>query len=243
MNLISQDSQQITAIKPAVKNPQRANIFLNQKYSFSLDLTQLVQFKLKVGQTLTPTQIATYQQASEFSKLYQRTLEWLLMRPRSIRETRDYLIKKQHRRRAANLLSVSHQPENRRPAKSSIRPIPEITDELIDQVIQRLIDKSYLDDLKFTNFYLENRLLKKGISQKRLKLELIKKGIVPSMIEQALAASSRNDSTEIAKIIIKKRSKYDDTKLLQYLVRQGFDYETSRNALRETDSQNSAQNL
>ena len=63
------------------------------------------------------------------------------------------------------------------------------------------------------------------------------------MIEQALAASSRNDSTEIAKIIIKKRSKYDDTKLLQYLVRQGFDYETSRNALRETDSQNSAQNL
>lgn len=233
MNPPSQALQQITAIKPAAKNPQRANIFLDQKYIFSLDLVQLAEFKLKVGQTLTPAQVKTYCQASEFSKLYQRTLEWVLMRPRSVRETHDYLTRKQHRRRAANHLAKT----------KNTQPIPDIPDQLVDQVIQRLLDKAYLDDLKFALFYIENRFLKKGISQKRLKLELIRKGITTNVIEQAFAASPRNDSAEITKIINKKRAQYDDTKLLQYLVRQGFDYETSRSALRETDSQNSAQNL
>ena len=84
----------VTNIKQGVKNPNRANIFIDGKYSFSLDISQVVDFKLKIGQKITPEQLAELKQASEFGKLYHRTLEWVLMRPRSIRETKDYLAKK-----------------------------------------------------------------------------------------------------------------------------------------------------
>ena len=42
----------ITTIKQQVKNPERASIFVDGKYSFSLSLNELVAEKLKIGQEI-----------------------------------------------------------------------------------------------------------------------------------------------------------------------------------------------
>ena len=79
---------------------------------------------------------------------------------------------------------------------------------------------------------MENRFSKKGISAKRLKMELTKKGVSSEIIEEVLAESDRNDEEELLKMIAKKRSKYpDDEKLMQYLCRQGFPYELVKNKI------------
>ena len=75
---------------------------------------------------------------------------------------------------------------------------------------------------------MENRFVKKGVSAKRLRIELMKKGISKDIIERVLNESSRNDEEEIAKIIAKKRAKYNDEKLTAYLLRQGFSYDLVR---------------
>ena len=72
----------------------------------------------------------------------------------------------------------------------------------------------------------ENRNVRKGTSQKRLKMELVKKGVGLGIVDEVLGG--RNDSDEIEKIIAKKRSKYTDEKLIQYLCRQGFSYDLVR---------------
>lgn len=240
-------SFQVTNIKQGVKNPNRANIFINNKYSFSLDIAQVVDFKLKIGQTLTLCQLRDYKSASEYGKLYQRALEWVLIRPRSIRETKDYL-----RRKIRSSYEGSPEPGK---AESSAgypwqragqtRPEEDVSnfpkdertrEEYFDfskQIIARLIKKGYLDDQKFAEYYVENRFVKKGISKKRLRMELIKKGIANDIIDQVLDA--RNDEEEIKKIIAKKRAKYDDDKLINYLVRQGFSYQLAQTLVRETD--------
>lgn len=250
------DSFRVSDIKQAVKNPNRANIFLDGKYSFSLDISQLAEFKLKIGQTITAEQLATYKHASNFGKLYQRTLEWALTRPRSIKETRDYLARRAnssfygHPRSQAKANSAfwgnpqlrqgrSDEPRDggreERPQKATIS----FSQENIDDIIEKLLKKGYLDDRKFAEYYIENRFIKKGISRKRLTLELTKKGIAKPLIDELLAQNLRTDEQEIQKIIAKKRAKYDDQKLIQYLIRQGFDYELSKNSVLETDSQNS----
>ena len=98
--------------------------------------------------------------------------------------------------------------------------------EFSDEIIARLVDKGYLDDQKFAEFWVENRFVKKGVSRKRLSLELMKKGISREIIEEVL--DKRNDEEEILKIIAKKRAKYDDEKLISYLVRQGFSYQLAQ---------------
>ena len=186
----------ITNLKSGVKNPNRVNVFVDDKYSFSLDLTQVVDFKLKIGQEITPEKLAELKSASDFGKLYQRTLEWALVRPRSIRETRDYLRRKDR-------------------------------SDFSEAIITRLIET-------FAKYYVENRFVKKGISKKRLRLELIKKGINQDIIDEVLNA--RNDETEIKKVIAKKRAKYDDDKLISYLVRQGFDYQLAQTLVHSSET-------
>ena len=92
-----------------------------------------------------------------------------------------------------------------------------------------------MDDVKFARYYVENRFVKKGVSKKRLKMELAKKGVSREIIEEVL--DLRNDEEEIKKIIAKKRAKYDDDKLIQYLCRQGFSYQLVQDLVRtyETD--------
>ena len=209
------DTFKITNIKQAVKNPERANIFVDGKYEFSLDVTQLLDLKLKVGQEITLAQLSEYKKLSEYGKLYQRTLEWVLSRPRSEKETSDYLYKKIYEKK--------------------------LDKEYIGKIIEKLEKKTYLNDEAFAKWYVENRFVKKGISKKRLSLELAKKGISREIVERVLKDSGRDEKEEILKIIAKKRARYDDDKLIQYLGRQGFSYELAKDLVLAsgTDSRNS----
>ena len=60
-----------------------------------------------------------------------------------------------------------------------------------------------------------------------MRRELIKKGVEANVIEEVLDV--RDDEAEIKKMIERKRARYDDDKLVQYLCRQGFSYEMARN--------------
>ena len=255
----------VTNLKPSLHDENRVNVFLNEKFEFSLDISQVIDFGVKVGKNFSKEEVENLRKASEFGKLYQRTLEWVLTRPRSIKETADHLKRKKlnrtldnKRRLNAKRYKEEHKDENpyRNPdnldenghlkfrnSPWAIRTefAPEISDENIAAVMARLIEKGYLDDLKFAKFYVENRFVKKGISTKRLKMELSKKGIAKDIIDEVFSQSSRSEEAEIKKIIMRKRAQYDDEKLIQYLCHQGFDYSTSRELAAqssETDSQN-----
>ena len=196
----------ITDMKSGVKNPERVNVYVNGDFAFSLDVAQVVDYKLKVGSVLDAGRFEELRKASEFGKLYQRALEWVLLRPRSVRETRDYLSKKVYEKK--------------------------LDKNYVDEVLGRLCDKGYVDDYKFAEFWAQNRFVKKGVSRKRLSMELMKKGISREVIHEVL--DGRNDEEELRKMVVKKRSRYSDTeKLMAYLVRQGFSYDLVRKVVNE----------
>lgn len=199
----------ITDLKQGVRNPDRVNVYVNGKFAFSLDVSQVVDLSVKVGRVISEEELAEFKKASEFGKLYQRVLLWVLTRPRSEKEVRDYLYKKIFEKK--------------------------LDKKYIDNIIQKLKDKKYLDDWWFAEYYVENRFVKKGASLKRLKMELMKKGVSKEIIEEVLESSERNDEEEIRKIIAKKRAKYDDEKLTAYLLRQGFQYDLVRELVRTSE--------
>lgn len=233
------DELKITDIRQAVKNENRVNIFVNGKYSFSLDISQVVDLHIKNGMTLCAEQLEEYKKASEFGKLYQRTLEWTLTRLHSEREVRDYLRKKLLQKSRGHFATNEERVSEARPVTTGeSERVRESLQEFSNEIISRLLSKGYIDDAKFAAYYAENRFVKKGISKKRLRMELMKKGVASSIIDEVLDA--RNDEEEIKKMILKKRSKYDDEKLIAYLCRQGFDFQLVKDLVRSygTDSQN-----
>lgn len=203
----------ITNLKSGVKNPNRVNVFVDSEYAFSLDISQVVDLKIKVGREISEEELLDFKKASEYGKLYQRALEWVLLRPRSEKEVNDYLYKKIYEKK--------------------------LDKNYINSIVEKLKERKYLNDVKFAEWYVENRFVKKGVSKKRLKMELMKKGISQETIEEVL--EKRNDEEEILKMVAKKRGKYTDEKLVAYLVRQGFSYSEVKKAV-ENSGEGSGEN-
>ena len=215
----------ITDIKQAVKNPNRVNISVNGKYRFSLDIYQLTSLNVKIGVKFSEDELKNLEQQSEFGKLYARVLEYCLTRPHSEEEVRDYLWKKTLNRKLKNR-KTGEMYEKAGVSKISA-----------EQVVERLKEKDYINDDRFSLWWAENRNQRKGTSLKKLRLELQQKGVNSEIITQVLSESSRDDNAEIMKIIAKKAHRYtDQNKFISYLVRQGFSYDDIKRALnRETD--------
>ncbi len=198
----------ITSITIQVRDSNRVNISIDGKFRFSLDINQVVDFKLKSGTELSDEELAFLEGESRFGKLYGRAAEYCLMRPRSVKELRDYLYRK---------------TLSRRDKTGELRE--GYSKDLTVRVLDRLIEKQLIDDRKFATYWIENRNLSKGISKRKLSAELSAKGVERSLIEELLNTSERDDDSEIKKIIKKKRSKYDGQKLMAYLARMGFNYD------------------
>ncbi|MDB5187082.1 MAG: hypothetical protein JWM07_554 [Candidatus Saccharibacteria bacterium] len=189
------------------------------KYRFSLDIFQYADLGIKVGNEYTDEELTLLETESRFGKVYARALEYCLMRPHSAREVRDYLYRKTRDTRTKT-----------GEMKKGVAP------EITTRVFDRLVEKGYIDDEKFTRYWVDNRSLTKGASRRKLQAELRTKGVESSIIERFLSESSRSDEGEIEKIIAKKRNRYpDDQKLMQYLARQGFSYDDIKQALASHD--------
>ena len=218
----------VTDIKQAVRDQNRANIYVDDKFFCSLDISQVVDFHLKIGKELSDDDRAELKRASEFGKFYQRALEYVLVRPRSAKEIRDYLKRK--------TISRKVRVKNRKTGEYQVKEKPGYDQSLVPLVLQRLDERGYVDDRRFTELWVENRNTAKGISIKKLRLELTQKGISSQIIDEVLESSSRSDTEELQKIIAKKANRYpDQQKLIQYLVRQGFNYSDVLDALSSLD--------
>jgi len=209
----------ITTVSPKVNDKNRVNVSVDGKYRFSLSVYQLVDLGVKIGREYEEAEIVALEQESQFGKVYARALEYCLMRPHSAREVRDYLYRKTM------------------PARDKAGKLrPGVTPEITSRVFERLIDKGYIDDIKFARYWVENRSLAKGTSLRKITMELRTKGIEDTIIKQSLDQTERNDREELQKIIAKKRARYpDEQKLIMYLARLGFNYDDIKRALSDTE--------
>lgn len=205
----------ITSISIQVKNPNRVNVNVDGKYRFSLDISQVGDLGLKVGREFSEQELTELETESKFGKLYARALDYVMMRPHSGREVKDYLYRK--------TLSTRDKKGEKREGYS-----PALT----ERVYNRLLEKGYINDDKFARWWVENRNVTKGSSMRRLTAELRAKGVASEVIELVVNEVGRSDEDELAKVILKKRARYpDDQKFMQYLARQGFNYDDIKTAL------------
>lgn len=199
----------ITAIKQQVKQKDRYSVFVDEKYAFSLSETALLESKLASGDELSAKQVSDFKKLSEDDKLYNQTLRYLALRPRSRWEIEFYLEKKK---------------------KAS----PGLT----ETILNKLSNIGLIDDEKFAKAFVSDRRLLKPTSRRKLVNELRKKHIANEIIEQAIGSEEEDEQAALGEVIARKRrqSKYQDNeKLMQYLARQGFSYGDIKEALQQED--------
>lgn len=189
----------ITAIKAQVKNPERVSIYVDEKYVFSLNHAQLLEQRLRSGLELDQARLDELKHISEQGKAYERALNYVMIRPRSVREMQQYARRKQWS--------------------------PEDT----QLIISKLASRNYLNDQSFAKAWVESRKLTKNYSTRKLRLELKQKGVADEIVSQVLTDDIYDELAALKALAAKKRklARYasDPQKLMQYLARQGFDYD------------------
>ena len=141
------EAKKVTDLRVGVRDENRANVFLDGHFAFSLTIQQVADFKLKRGSILSEDEIARIQKASDFGKLFQRTLEYALSRPHSKREIRDYLKRKKMKREIEQkrydsfLAKLENDPEYREKVKEIRSNVHEKN--------KKLSEKDFTEDNRF----------------------------------------------------------------------------------------------
>jgi regulatory protein len=196
----------VTAIKQQVKRQDRYSIYIDGKYVFSFSQNELLGSGLKVGQELSAEELEGLQGKAVIDKAYDRTLNLISHRPRSEGELRDYLRRK------------------------------DLGSSNADVVIRRLSERGYVNDLDFAQRWVATRRLLKSTSKRRLQQELRQKRISSDIIDQVLAEDDTDEREVLRELVVRKRkqTKYQDNlKLMQYLSRQGYNYDDIKIVINE----------
>ncbi|HEY5668287.1 MAG TPA: RecX family transcriptional regulator [Candidatus Saccharimonadales bacterium] len=197
----------ITNIKQQAKRSDRYSVYVDGKYSFSLSESELLGQGLASGQELDAQRLSELKEASGNDKAYGNALRYVALRPRSEWELRTYLKRKN------------------------------VEEPVADTIMERLQRIGLLDDQAFATAWVTNRRLLKSVSKRRLALELKQKHVPETIIDQVLREDETDERDALRELVAKKRRKYtDQTKLMQYLARQGFGYDDIKTVLgEETD--------
>lgn len=191
----------ITSIK-AQKNQKRVNINLDGSFGFGLDLENFMKLQLKVNQELTQEEINEIIKKGELQKSFDKTLRFVMTRPRSLKEVKDYFRRK------------------------------EIDISLHQTIVDKLVRLELLDDQKFAKWWIDQRLAFKSKSKKDITFELRQKGIDSQTIKNILDDSEIDEVKIARELIAKKIykwQKFDDKtrkqKITQYLATKGFSWD------------------
>lgn len=199
----------ITAIKQQVKRTDRYSIYVDAKYSFSLSESELLNIGLKLNQEFTEVELTELKDKAVLDKAYDRVLNLIMRRPRSKWELQDYLKRKDY------------------------------DEEVISETLKRLGERGYVDDHDFAKRWVDNRRLLKSTSKRRLQQELRQKRVNSEIIDKVLAEDETDERDVLRELVERKRkqTKYQDNlKLMQYLSRQGYNYNDIKSVLNELDS-------
>ena len=144
---------------------------------------------------------------------------YLKFRPRTIKETRDYLYKK---------VKTTHWSH-----------------EAVDKVINHLIEQKFLDDQEFVRYLVESRTRTKVKGVFAIKQELFKYGVEKEFIDEYFAKTEINEEALAEKILVNrwprlktlpKQKRFE--KAVNLLARRGFNFEISRKTVEKLEDKN-----
>lgn len=122
--------------------------------------------------------------------------------------------------------------------------------EIIENVLQDLADKNFLDDEQFAKAYIEEKSVKKKIGINRLKAELFKRGIDRKIVDKVLSNVDSELSYDQALELAKRKSEFLrrkeidkrklKSKIFSFLSSRGFESEIIMKVLHnlEPDEEN-----
>lgn len=190
------------------KNKKRVNIYLDDKFGFGLGLENFVRLGLKAGEIVTETEIEEILKKAEFQKILDKLLRFATLRPRSEKEINIWLRK--HK----------------------------VYQSIISDLFNKLKRLNLLDDKKFAEWWVEQRMNFRPKSRRIINYELKSKGINKNIIEDVLSEVEIDEGKIAKELLTKKIYKWEKLprfearkKMGEFLARKGFGWSVIKDTI------------
>jgi regulatory protein len=191
----------ITDLRPQ-KNKKRVNVYLDGRFSFGIDLENLVRLDLKIEQEYSEKEIKEIVKKAEFQKTYDKLVRYSTLRPRSKREVEMWLRKYK------------------------------VHESLHDELFNKLKRLELLDDTEFAKWWVDQRITFRPRGKRALMAELRQKGIDRYIIDEVLSTAEVDEKKMAKKLLERKKYKWEKLgklearkKKSEFLARKGFGWE------------------
>ena len=200
--------KKVTALRLGRGRGKRVNIYLDDRFAFSLEAEVAVREGLKVGQELATDQIETLARLDSVQRCLNVATRYLSYRPRSESELRERLCQRG------------------------------FDSDSVEVVLDRLREQGLVNDVDFAQFWQDNRQSFSPRSRWLTRLELRRKGVAEEIIDQVVSAASDDDSAYRAALGRARRLPVSDyqgfrRRLGGYLKRRGFSYGVINNTVEQ----------
>lgn len=194
----------ITKIEIQKRNKEKVNIYVDDKYSFSLTVNGLIDSKIKEKEEITQEKI---------EQLKRKDSPQLALI------------------QASNILSYTMNTERDLRMKLKKKGFD---DEAIDFAVEKMKSCGYVNDENYATAYIETRAIPEGWGEQKIIANLLKKGIDISIIKEKIAELYTDDKKkelvlDIASKYLKKIEKEEyfkkKQKLYRHLASKGYSYD------------------
>lgn len=195
----------VTKVERQQRSQKRYNVYVDHQYAFSVHEDTLVSWRILPGKPISVDEWESILFEDEKKKAESKGLKYLAFRPRTTYEMNVFLKEK------------GYNPE------------------LVDELLAKWEKEGYLNDQLFAEQWFHERLSNQLKGPLLLKEELRKKGIPEHLVERALHTLDADlENIACRKLARKKWAKLTSVpnlerrkyKLMAYLQRRGFRYET-----------------
>lgn len=200
----------VTTISPQKKNPDRYSLFHEKRFLIGISRKTRTDFSVEKGTLLTEALFKQLTEAEERSAIREACLRYLARRDHSSSELLKKVGRKGYR-------------------QSDIR-----------DVIRDLLDQGLIDDRKFAQRYVTDKMELNRWGPKKIRAKLYQKGVDRDIIESVLAGISDEDhlSDACVDLVLKRKRHFlreDDNfkrkeKIYRYLTGRGYPGSVIRSA-------------
>lgn len=198
----------ITQVQATQRDPERVSVFIDGVFAFALPAIVAVQRGLQRGVELDEAAVRELEGLAELERATEAALTFVAYRPRSEREVRDRL-----RRR-------------------------DFAPAAIDAAVEKLRGWNYLDDRAFAEYWVENRAEHAPRGRRALEAELRAKGVdrnVTGDVLEGIDLGEENAALELARKRQPRLSALDEPtqrrRLAAFLGRRGYGWDVIRPVL------------
>ncbi len=203
----------ITKLVSQRRDPNRVNMYIDEKFFCGLSLDNVAKFGIYVGKDLSDEDLENILLEELKNRFFQRAMNYISRSIKTEFQITRYLKNLSFKKKGEWYTDISN----------------ENLESIIELTVKKLKEYGYIDDEEFAQQFIQSRIKNKPRGKLILQSELMSKGVELNLAREKVEELVEDEYDMLRRIYLKKygneKMNLSDSKKIDFLRRKGFNWD------------------